>query len=762
MSSCHGEPRRTAAASGVPVIALVGNPNVGKSAVFGILTGRYAVVSNYPGTTVELSIGNVTIHGTRYEVIDTPGANSLTPSSEDERVARDILFEGADVRVIQIADAKNLDRALMLTFELAELGLPTVLLLNMWDELSSRLLSIDVAQLRRILGIPVVRTVATQGMGFHHVREAISNAEVPSVDAVYGDAVDEAAAEVQEHLASLGLKAKGTSLVLLAGDKLLLKKLSPDLSSEAVSDIEKTVQVLREKLPVPTNYFLRQRRAQAVRDICSKVVKRAADPPQSKTLLARTLPFAFLAVALFFIGYKFTDLLLAMVQAASRRELPIPWLRWAGGVGIILLSLVTWFRRPIRGRSSPAEVVSRLTLSPLSAIPIIAVVLWLIYVIVGQFGAGTVVDFIESKVFGSPVAPSGGFDVSLPIPFAGRSIDLLHVPFNGLNYYLASAMLRVLRPESFIYRLLLDVDAGLISVGLRYSIAIVLPIVSFFFLAFAIMEDSGYLPRLSVLMDGVFRAMGMNGKAVLPMVLGLGCDTMATLSTRILDTRKERVITTLLLALAIPCSAQLGLIAGILTQVSPITVAIYVLTIVSQLFFVGLLASRIIPGQTSDFLLELPPIRLPRPGNVLLKTVFRVRWFLLEAVPLFLLGTAVLFFTTEIGLLRLIERFMSPLVVGVLGLPAETAKGFLLGFLRRDYGSVAIFDMFRAGAIGTVQVLVALVVITLFVPCLANLLVIIKEQGARKALMIVGFILPYAFVVGAAVRFIANLIGIQD
>jgi len=759
MIFCHGRSKEKATAAGMPVIALVGNPNVGKSAVFRILTGRYAVVSNYPGTTVELSIGNISIHGTRYEVIDTPGANSLTPSSEDERVARDILFDRDGVTVVQVADAKNLDRALMLTVELGELGVPTVLLLNMWDELSSRLISVDVAGLQRILGIPVIRTVATQGMGFHYVREAIPHAEVPSVEVDYGGAVLEASAGVREHLSFLDAKSKGASLMLLAGDEPLLKKLFTGLGSESVSGIEDTVQTLQEKLPVPAGYFLRQRRALAVRRMCAEVMRRTEEE-QPRTAYSRGIPFGLLAVALFFVGYKFTDLLLVLVQAVTRLEVAALWPRWAGGIAILLAAAIAWHRRPIRGRGTPGEAFSRLALSPVSAIPIIVVVLWLIYVIVGQFGAGTVVDFVEGKVFGLPSTPSGGFDVAVPIPFKADRIELLHVPFDGINYYLSNAMLRVLQPDSFVYRLLMDEDAGLISVGLRYSVAIVFPIVFFFFLAFAVMEDSGYLPRLSVLMDRIFRAMGMNGKAVLPMVLGLGCDTMATLSTRILDTRKERIIATLLLALAIPCSAQLGIIAGILSQVSPKAIALYILAISSQLFLVGFLASRVIPGETSDFLIELPPIRFPRLGNVLLKTLFRVRWFLLEAVPLFLIGTAALFFSTEIGLLGLAERIMSPVVVGVLGLPAETAKGFLLGFLRRDYGAVAIFDMFRLRSVGASQALVALVVITLFVPCLANLLVIIKEQGLRRAFFIVGFIIPYAFAIGAVVRFVSRAIGI--
>src|SRR5262249_39764565 len=152
---------------------------------------------------------------------------------------------------------------------------------------------------------------------------------------------------------------------------------------------------------------------------------------------------------------------------------------------------------------------------------------------------------------------------------------------------------------------------GLITMGLTYSIAIVLPVVATFFLMFGWLEDSGYIPRLAIFSDRVFRAMGLNGKAVLPMVLGLGCDTMATMTTRILGTPKERLIAILLLALGIPCSAQLATIMGILGGISFTALLTLFGIVVGQMFLVGYLAARLLPGDRSEFLLELPPIRLP-------------------------------------------------------------------------------------------------------------------------------------------------------
>jgi len=281
-----------------------------------------------------------------------------------------------------------------------------------------------------------------------------------------------------------------------------------------------------------------------------------------------------------------------------------------------------------------------------------------------------------------------------------------------------------------------------------------------FFIAFGILEDSGYLPRLAVIVNRLFRIMGLNGKAVLPMVLGLGCDTMATLTTRILETKKERVIVTLLLALAIPCSAQLGVTLGLLAGLTWAATAVWLGTVVATLLLVGWLASLILPGQGSDFILEIPPLRWPRPGNLLAKTLGRVEWYLKEAVPIFVLGTVLLFTADRIGLLAAAQRVGAPLVTRLLDLPAQTTEVFIMGFLRRDFGAAGLFRMAQQGLLTNLQVVVALVVITLFIPCIANFLVILKERGWRTALAIAGFIFPFAILVGAALNWALRGLGV--
>jgi ferrous iron transport protein B len=302
---------------------------------------------------------------------------------------------------------------------------------------------------------------------------------------------------------------------------------------------------------------------------------------------------------------------------------------------------------------------------------------------------------------------------------------------------------------------------GLITMGLTYSIAIVLPVVAMFFLMFGFLEDTGYIPRLAIFSDRIFRVMGLNGKAVLPMVLGLGCDTMATMTTRILGTPKERLIAILLLALGIPCSAQLATIMGILGGISFAALATLFGVVLLQMLAVGWLAARVLRGDRSDFILELPPIRWPRFGNLLTKTRLRVWWYLGEAVPLFLIGTALLFVLDRAGLLVLVSAAGRPIVTGLLGLPEATSQILVMGFLRRDYGAAGLFQLAQSGRLTGVQAVVALTVMTLFVPCVANFLMMVRERGLRTGLAILGVITPVAIFTGAGLNYVLHAVGVQ-
>jgi ferrous iron transport protein B len=243
------------------------------------------------------------------------------------------------------------------------------------------------------------------------------------------------------------------------------------------------------------------------------------------------------------------------------------------------------------------------------------------------------------------------------------------------------------------------------------------------------------------------------------MVLGLGCDTMATLTTRILPTRKERLLAMLLLALGVPCSAQLGVILAMMAVVPASAALVWFGAVAGVLLAVGWLAARVLPGERAAFVVELPPMRLPALANVLSKTAARVEWYLKEALPLFLVGTLLLWVMDRVGGIAALERVAAPVVVGLLQLPREAASAFILGFLRRDYAAAGLFIHYepfvKAGTMTPsmeVEVVVALVTITLFIPCIANFLMIVKERGWRTGAAVAGFILPFSVAVGAVVN----------
>ena len=636
-------------------VVLVGNPNVGKSALFGALTGTYVTVSNYPGTTVEVTTGAAKIGGRRLPVVDTPGAASFLPSSEDERVTRDILLSGRAHAVVVVADAKNLERTVLLALQLAEMEVPFVLCLNMMDEAAARGIGIDGPGLSRRIGVAVVPTVAVRHEGIQGLLAALETPRPGHVGVEYPEPIEQAVAAVAPLLPAAPIAPRALALMALSGDETLAAWLSQRADADTLAEIEHVRLQLRREFPEHLGYVVNRARLRAAARISGDVVSRGARKGSGQTRLSRRL-----------------------------------------------------------------EV---LTTHPVWGLPLLAAVLYAAYLFVGAFGARTLVDLLEQGLFGRIIGPAATAAADRYIPWEFLR-DLLVGPY------------------------------GLITMALAYALALVLPIVGTFFIAFGLLEDSGYLPRLAVMVNRVFKRMGLNGKAVLPMVLGLGCDTMATLTTRILETPKERLIVILLLALGVPCSAQLTVILAMLGGLSPWGFVVWGSVVGGVIFVVGSLAAHALPGRGSDFILELPPLRLPRLGNILVKTLARIEWYLKEAVPLFVLGTLILFAADRLRLIGGLERLAEPVLGGVLGLPRETAEAFIVGFLRRDFGAAGLYRLAQQGRLDAVQVVVAMVAITLFIPCIANFFMIVKERGWRTALAIAAFIFPLALGVGAAVNLV--------
>src|SRR6056297_2989941 len=259
-------------------------------------------------------------------------------------------------------------------------------------------------------------------------------------------------------------------------------------------------------------------------------------------------------------------------------------------------------------------------------------------------------------------------------------------------------------------------------------------LVTFFLkhLFLAILEDSGYLPRIAALVDRLLTALGMNGRAIIPMLLGFGCVTMATITTRLLGSKRERTIAVFLLGLAIPCSAQLGVIAGLISQLEVFYIIVYVFTIFAVYVLAGTFLNKVLPGESSDLLIDLPPIRLPDIKNVFNKTYQQTLAFVKEAGPIFVLGAAIITVMQKTGILALITKAAEPVTVNWLGLPAETATAFVMGIIRRDFGAAGL----TAISLTSAEVTISLITLTLFVPCIAAMMIMVKERNFKEAVYI--------------------------
>lgn len=356
-------------------------------------------------------------------------------------------------------------------------------------------------------------------------------------------------------------------------------------------------------------------------------------------------------------------------------------------------------------------------IQPLTGIPILAGVLALLYYLIGNLIAQQVVGFTEETLM------------------------------VGIYEPLVRGVVEGLLPSQSPLSVVLVGEFGLLTMTVTYLLGLLLPLVVGFYLALALMEDSGYLPRLATLVDRGLVALGLNGRAIVPMILGLGCVTMATMTTRILGSQRERRIAVALLGLTIPCSAQLAVITAMLAGLGPGFVALYSGIIVAILVAVGTLLNRLLPGKSTGLLIDLPPLRVPRPGNVLRKTFSKVQMFLSDAGPLFAVGSLLLSGLQITGGLQGVQDVMIPLTEGWLQLPKEAAAAFVMGFVRRDFGAAGLLDM----DLTALQTVVALVTITLFVPCIASVMMLFKERGWREATVVWGGCLVTAFAVGGVV-----------
>ncbi|QSG05170.1 ferrous iron transport protein B [Halapricum desulfuricans] len=605
--SCHETRDREVDAE--ETVALVGCPNVGKSVVFGELAEQYVDVSNYPGTTVdttEAAFGDA-------KLTDTPGVYGISSFDEEERVTREIVLE-ADA-VVNVVDATQLERDLFLTLQLLDMGIPTVVALNMMDEAEADGIDIDADALEAELGVPVVPTVAVDGGGIDELRDRVDEARAPESTSI-ARWFDELPDEVEATRAEKTLLVEGDEPT---AERVSTGKVVADGGVPALAEIGQREDV----------YGHRRRR---VEDIVGGVL--------------------------------------------SREERDSSW----------------------------AERFSDLMLHPLTGTPIALAMLGAIFYFIGVVVAQKIVGFLETIVFGEYYNPVVNNTVESLLPAAGWAEPVEFMLING--------------------------NLGLLTITVQYIVGVLLPLVVAFYFVIGILEDSGMLPRLAVLTDRGLNRIGLNGRAIVPMIVGVGCVTMAVITTRMVGNRRERLISTALLGLAVPCSAQLGIIMGLLAGLGLIWWFGYLGVLLVVLGVAGLFLDRTLPGDSTPLVTELPRMRAPRPRNILRKTYNRTKMFLREAIPLFGVTAIAISVLEYVGGFGLIQRALSP-VTALVGLPQEFARVLLLGLVRRDFAAAGMTDM----AFTTAETFVGLVVITLFVPCILAMVMILKERDAKSALL---------------------------
>lgn len=627
-------------------MVLAGNPNVGKSVIFNALTGLSADVSNYPGTTIDVSRGKIGDH----DIVDTPGIYGVSSFNDEERIARQIIVD-SDL-IINVVSALSLDRDLFLTLQLVALGKKMILVINQWDEARDRGLEINENALSSTLGIPVLHTVAVTGEGINDIAPQLHLARVgtASVDlqALIQDAMKDGA---RQELILLALEGDAPSLALIDAN---------------ITSKQQEIYKSRRK---------------EVNQIFESVVFQ----PKSK-------------------------------QSFSTR------------FGRFLL-------HPIYG--------------PLLSL---AVCYLLFYQLLGVFVAGTVVDFTEKKgmrVYYEPnVRRLSAAIFPCTVKVGDQTFAFEHGTISDTAKTSAlNAAVKTVPPQDVLYDFwsyknawsiignALVGEYGVLTLTVTYLLGLLMPLVFAFYLGLSLLEDSGYLPRLAVLVDRMLNKIGLNGRAIIPLILGLGCVTMATVTTRLLSTTREKIIATVLLGVAIPCSAQLGIVSGTLARAGgALSWIVYGTFIGGTLAVAGLLLHKLMPGKSQALMIDLPPMRLPRAANVWKKTSSKSWNFMLESIPMFALAGLVVTVAQVTGLLTVIINFLQPITVAWLQLPDDPRipTTFILGIVRRDFAAFGLTDV----ALSPVQAVVSMIVITLFVPCVATVGVMIKERGMRIAMAI--------------------------
>ncbi|MEW6506303.1 MAG: ferrous iron transporter B [Bacteroidota bacterium] len=411
--------------------------------------------------------------------------------------------------------------------------------------------------------------------------------------------------------------------------------------------------------------------------------------------------------------------------------------------------------------------VGRLSLNPKTGLPILALILVLIYFFIGDFVSQQIVDFTENKIgkeifeykVKSFVAnyTSTTIDVRVQdenenlislktfnFPEGKNADNMLSEEFS--NYSSQPGASSEFHFSNPIERLFFG-EFGAITMTITYLLFLLFPLVFGFYFVMALLEDSGYLPRLATMLDRTFNKIGLNGRAVIPIMLGFGCITMANITTRLLGSDREKSIVTAILQFVIPCSAQLAVITVLLSGAGLQPLLIFLFAISSVLITLSTILNKLLPGEYTPLLIDLPIMGIPKLKNVFKKTYYRSWGFMKEASFWFFVGAFAVGIFEITGILKIWQDFLAPLTTQWLKLPKEAATAFVMGMVRRDFGAAGLFDL----QLSAMQITVAIITITLFVPCIASFVVMLKERGLKEGLIVWAGTWVTAFIIGGIV-----------
>ncbi|MBF0396282.1 MAG: ferrous iron transport protein B [Desulfobacterales bacterium] len=630
----------------VKKIMIAGLPNTGKSLIFSNMTGMFTLVANSPITTIILKKAFCKIYNETYEVIDTPGLHSLYIHSEEELIVRNAIFSERPDVIIQCFDANLLKQSLTLTLDLLTLGIPLVICLNAVDETSRKGIWIDSDKLSRILGVPVVESIALQAKGVSEIKEAVLMAKIGKLNIRYGNIIEDGLSLIENNLPADLYYKHTIAFLCLINDTAISQYIKEKCDSIVFDKITTDVAKIKQTFKGSIIRVINNSRNNLIDDIFEQVVKR----------------------------YKL-----------------VPY--------EISKTLATLSRHPIWG------------------IPIFVGIMYIMFFMVVHV-ANHISEWMDN-VFWVPVE---------------KSINEIF-------------------PVGFWHDFLIG-NHGVLSLGLANALLTILPILTVFFFMYNILEDTGYIPNLSVLTRRLLRRFGLSGSAIMPLSLGFGCKTMATLTTKILKSRKEKYIAIYLIAFGIPCAAQLGVNMSILGMLGAKAFAIVFSVLIFIEVSTGIILNKVIKSQEEQelFIMELPPIRLPSPRLVLKKTYYRLYWFLRESLMVFIYAALTLFTFDKIGVLNALKNFLNPIVKGFLGLPLSMVDAIILSMVRREAAGALMINLIKRDELNYVQAIVAVVLTSMLVPCFANIMAMIKELGTKSAIFMTLTINISSFLISGALN----------